>query len=193
MNFVNGSIEILDVVPCVNPAVLHFDKRDANTLYICSEGIVENGTIHTVRIKPQIGNNKGGKNNNNNNNNHNNNKMSLVIKTDFDNKDVLTGGKSLCYFGANFKHGVAINYWQGSVDVFALDEMNGINKEKGILQHIEHNDIATKIEKMSNRRQVKHREDHWANRQCGSHAHSSHFWKNWVFIPDLGDNSIYQV
>ena len=36
------------------------------------------------------------------------------------------------------------------------------------------------------------REDHWANRQVGPHAHCAHFWKGWVFIPDLGENAVFQ-
>ena len=41
-------------------------------------------------------------------------------------------------------------------------------------------------------RQVEYREDHWENRQVGPHAHCAHFWEDWVFIPDLGENAIFQ-
>ncbi|MDP6268494.1 MAG: beta-propeller fold lactonase family protein, partial [Arenicellales bacterium] len=41
-------------------------------------------------------------------------------------------------------------------------------------------------------RQVTDREDHWGNRQVGPHAHCAHFWHDWVFIPDLGENAIFQ-
>ena len=41
-------------------------------------------------------------------------------------------------------------------------------------------------------RQVENREDHWGNRQVGPHAHCAHFWNDWVFIPDLGENAIFQ-
>jgi len=36
------------------------------------------------------------------------------------------------------------------------------------------------------------REDHWGNRQVGPHAHCAHFWHKWVFIPDLGENAVFQ-
>ncbi|MGA2513398.1 MAG: lactonase family protein [Candidatus Limnocylindrales bacterium] len=41
-------------------------------------------------------------------------------------------------------------------------------------------------------RQVANREDHWGNRQIGPHAHSANFWHDWVFIPDLGENAVFQ-
>ena len=41
-------------------------------------------------------------------------------------------------------------------------------------------------------RQVTSREDHWGNRQVGPHAHCAHFWHDWVFIPDLGENAVFQ-
>ena len=41
-------------------------------------------------------------------------------------------------------------------------------------------------------RQVLDRDDHWGCRQDGPHAHSAHFWKGRVFIPDLGENAIFQ-
>ena len=30
------------------------------------------------------------------------------------------------------------------------------------------------------------------NRQVGPHAHCAHFWHEWVFIPDLGENTVFQ-
>ena len=39
---------------------------------------------------------------------------------------------------------------------------------------------------------MKNREDHWGNRQVGPHAHCAHFWHDWVFIPDLGENAVFQ-
>merc|ERR1712154_43371 len=66
-----------------------------------------------------------------------------------------------------------------------------------LYKHIDHmalsKSLQTKYGTITNkRRQVKNREDHWKNRQCGPHAHSVHFYKHWVFIPDLGENCIFQ-
>lgn len=97
-------------------------------------------------------------------------------------------GKSTCYFKIDpktLKYAISINYWEGSLDLFK------INKEGIIKDHIKHiNHIKLSLKK--HRRQVLDREDHWVNRQVGAHAHSIHFWNDKVFIPDLGENSIFQ-
>ena len=97
-------------------------------------------------------------------------------------------GKSTCYFKIDpktLKYGISINYWEGSLDLFKL------NKEGEILNHIKHID-HNKLSLKQSRRQVKNREDHWVNRQVGAHTHSIHYWGNKVYIPDLGENTIFQ-
>tara|TARA_B110000037_G_C16910130_1_gene419951 strand:+ start:66 stop:728 length:663 start_codon:yes stop_codon:yes gene_type:complete len=39
---------------------------------------------------------------------------------------------------------------------------------------------------------VINKKDHLQNRQVGSHTHYCKFWKEWLFISDLGDNCISQ-
>ena len=118
-----------------------------------------------------------------------------------------TNGKSLCYFKIDpisLKYGIAINYWDGSADVFEMnrgkdkDGNHSITSINKLYKHVDHMKLAVSLqsdeEKETNpRRQVKDREDHWRNRLVGPHAHSVHFHKHWVFIPDLGENCIFQV
>mgnify|MGYP003329356253 CR=1 FL=1 len=99
-------------------------------------------------------------------------------------QSVAATGKSTCYLGFNQSatKAVLVNYWDSFIDVFALDSAGAL--EKKVQSFVQH--------KRDNYRQVQTREDHWVNRQVGPHAHSAHFWQDRVFIPDLGENSIFQ-
>lgn len=96
----------------------------------------------------------------------------------------LASGKSTCYLAVDHaqKNAIVVNYWDAFIDVVKLDENGSL---KSHLQNFRH-------QRRLNSRQVLTREDHWSNRQVGPHAHSAHFWKNRVFIPDLGENAIFQ-
>ena len=95
-------------------------------------------------------------------------------------------GKSTCYIAISPNKDVAIviNYWDAIVDVLEVDEAGRLG------------DVIQSFKQFyrpeDQWRQVATREDHWTNRQVGPHAHCAHFWKEWVFIPDLGENSVFQ-
>ena len=93
-------------------------------------------------------------------------------------------GKSTCFLtvSPDQTKAIVVNYWDAFIDVVHLDE-KGVLKEH--LQNFRHQYAVRS-------RQVLNREDHWENRQVGPHAHSAHFWKDRVFIPDLGENVIFQ-
>ena len=93
-------------------------------------------------------------------------------------------GKSSCYFQLDdtLKKGIIVNYWDGFIDVVDVRLSGEILNHVANFRHQFH----------KNTRQVLTREDHWSNRQVGPHPHSAHFWKNWVFVPDLGERSIFQ-
>ncbi len=95
-------------------------------------------------------------------------------------------GKSTCYIAVSPQKDVAIviNYWDAIIDVVAVDTDGGLGE---VLQS-----FKQLYRKEGEWRQVEYREDHWENRQVGPHAHCAHFWKDWVFIPDLGENAIFQ-
>ena len=95
-------------------------------------------------------------------------------------------GRSTCYLALAPKRDAAIviNYWDAIVDVVDIDADGRLG---AVLQSF----------RQFNRpegtwRQVQNREDHWGNRQVGPHAHCAHFWHGWVFIPDLGENAVFQ-
>jgi len=127
----------------------------------------------------------------------NGNEVSKVDILQNDLKHQQTGGKSLCYFKVDpvsLQYGIAINYWCGSIDVFSMTKDGKIEK---LYKHIDTMQLSQSLQtaqetKSNQRRLVKNREDHWKHRQCGPHAHSVHFYKKWVFIPDLGENCIFQ-
>ena len=77
-----------------------------------------------------------------------------------------------------------INYWDAIVDVVDVDASGKLG------------DVVQSFKQFhrpeSEWRQVTNREDHWGNRQVGPHAHCAHFWHDWVFIPDLGENAVFQ-
>ena len=95
-------------------------------------------------------------------------------------------GKSTCYLALSPLKDVAIiiNYWDAIIDVVSVDQQGLLGEVIQSFKQLYRADGAW--------RQVAHREDHWTNRQVGPHAHCAHFWKEWVFIPDLGENAIFQ-
>ncbi|MDB4223208.1 lactonase family protein [Granulosicoccus sp.] len=101
-------------------------------------------------------------------------------------KSFSASGKSTCYLALSPQKDVAIviNYWDAIVDVVHVDEAGQLGE---VLQSFKQH-----YREEGTWRQVTHREDHWTNRQVGPHAHCAHFWKDWVFIPDLGENAIFQ-
>lgn len=178
--FKDGAIKPLTTIPSLNPAVLSFHPSNPNTMYVLEEGIKRNGTISKVDY--QCTANPAG-----------DLKVDIVSN---DSHHAQTKGKSTCYFKVDprsLRFGVAINYWEGSADVFSMDG-DRISSE---VKHLDHMALAKLLqspaEAASNpRRMVENREDHWEHRQVGPHAHSVHYYGEWVFIPDLGENCILQ-
>ncbi len=95
-------------------------------------------------------------------------------------------GKSTCYIALSPQKDVAIviNYWDAIIDVVEVDSEGKLGNNLQSFKQL--------YRKEGEWRQVEYREDHWENRQVGPHAHCAHFWKDWVFIPDLGENAIFQ-
>lgn len=95
-------------------------------------------------------------------------------------------GKSTCYLALSPQKDVAIiiNYWDAIIDVVDVDSAGKLGDVKQSFKQY--------YRPEGEWRQVTHREDHWTNRQVGPHAHCAHFWHGWVFIPDLGENAIFQ-
>lgn len=95
-------------------------------------------------------------------------------------------GKSTCYLALSPQKDVAIviNYWDAIIDVVEVDDTGKLGR---IVQS-----FKQFYRPEDQWRQVSTREDHWSNRQVGPHAHCAHFWKGWVFIPDLGENAVFQ-
>ncbi len=95
-------------------------------------------------------------------------------------------GKSTCYLALSPEKNAAIviNYWDAIIDVVDVQENGELGEVlQSFKQYYRPEDTW---------RQVANREDHWGNRQVGPHAHCAHFWHNWVFIPDLGENAVFQ-
>jgi len=95
-------------------------------------------------------------------------------------------GKSTCYLALSPDKdcAIVINYWDAIIDVVDVD---ATGKLGDIIQSFKQLHRAE-----GEWRQVEVREDHWENRQVGPHAHCAHFWNDWVFIPDLGENAVFQ-
>lgn len=95
-------------------------------------------------------------------------------------------GKSTCYLSLSPKKDAAIviNYWDAIIDVVDVDEEGKLGDIKQSFKQY--------YRPENEWRQVENREDHWGNRQVGPHAHCAHFWHDWVFVPDLGENAIFQ-
>ncbi len=100
--------------------------------------------------------------------------------------DYRASGRSTCYLALapNRDAAIVINYWDAIIDVAEVD---GEGRLGSTIQSFKqfHRPEGTW-------RQVTDREDHWGNRQVGPHAHCAHFWRQWVFIPDLGENAVFQ-
>ncbi len=95
-------------------------------------------------------------------------------------------GKSTCYLALSPSKDAAIviNYWDAIVDVCDVAPDGRLGQTVQSFKQLHR--------KPGEWRQVEYREDHWTNRQVGPHAHCAHFWKDWVFIPDLGENAVFQ-
>ncbi|MGX9415736.1 lactonase family protein [Vibrio sp. RC27] len=100
--------------------------------------------------------------------------------------DFQANGKSTCYlsFSPNKDAAIVINYWDAIIDVVDVDENGRLGE---VIQS-----FKQFYRPETEWRQVENREDHWGNRQVGPHAHCAHFWHDWVFIPDLGENAVFQ-
>jgi len=95
-------------------------------------------------------------------------------------------GKSTCYITVvpGSKTAIVINYWDAIIDVVELSPEGALGEvRQSFVQH---------HRPEGQWRQVESREDHWGNRQVGPHAHCAHVWHDWVFIPDLGENAVFQ-
>lgn len=135
---------------------------------------------------------------------HSNNKiLYAIVETIRDEGDVLryliredgsldfldsfrASGRSTCYLTLSPRKDAAIiiNYWDAIIDVADVDEDGRLGDLRQSFKQHYRSEGAW--------RQVKNREDHWGNRQVGPHAHCAHFWHDWVFIPDLGENAVFQ-
>ncbi|MBX2886621.1 MAG: lactonase family protein [Granulosicoccus sp.] len=106
---------------------------------------------------------------------------SLALQSSFK-----ASGKSTCYLALSPQKDVAIviNYWDAIIDVVDVDEEGKLGDVRQSFKQL--------YRQEGEWRQVEYREDHWENRQVGPHAHCAHFWNDWVFIPDLGENAIFQ-
>jgi 6-phosphogluconolactonase len=95
-------------------------------------------------------------------------------------------GKSTCYLALSPKKDAAIviNYWDAIIDVVDVDTDGKLGNVVQSFKQFHRPEAEW--------RQVTDREDHWGNRQVGPHAHCAHFWHDWVFIPDLGENAVFQ-
>lgn len=95
-------------------------------------------------------------------------------------------GRSTCYLALAPKRDAAIviNYWDAIIDLVDVDSEGRL----GTLRQ----SFKQYYRPEGQWRQVANREDHWGNRQVGPHAHCAHFWHDWVFIPDLGENAVFQ-
>jgi len=95
-------------------------------------------------------------------------------------------GRSTCYLALapNKDAAIVINYWDAIIDVADVDADGKLGPLRQSFKQY--------YRPEGEWRQVTDREDHWGNRQVGPHAHCAHFWHDWVFIPDLGENAVFQ-
>lgn len=114
--------------------------------------------------------------------------VQLALENDaFSEKNTFTAsGKSTCYIALSPQKDAAIviNYWDAIIDVVDVAEDGQLGNLVQSFKQLYRNEGEW--------RQVEYREDHWENRQVGPHAHCAHFWHDWVFIPDLGENAVFQ-
>jgi 6-phosphogluconolactonase len=95
-------------------------------------------------------------------------------------------GRSTCFLALAPRKDAAIviNYWDAIIDVVDADAEGRLGPVRQTFKQY--------FRPEGTWRQVVNREDHWGNRQVGPHAHCAHFWHEWVFIPDLGENAVFQ-
>lgn len=95
-------------------------------------------------------------------------------------------GKSTCYLSLmpEREQAIVINYWDATIDVVDVDPDGALTSVRQSFVQFHRPEDSW--------RQVQTREDHWGNRQVGPHAHCAHHWRGRVFIPDLGENAIFQ-
>lgn len=95
-------------------------------------------------------------------------------------------GRSTCYLALapSGDAAIVINYWDAIIDVVSVDDDGALGDLTQSFKQVHRSEGQW--------RQVTDREDHWGNRQVGPHAHCAHFWHEWVFIPDLGENAVFQ-
>lgn len=95
-------------------------------------------------------------------------------------------GRSTCYLALSPQKDAAIviNYWDAIIDLADVDAEGRLGAIRQSFKQFHRPEGEW--------RQVTDREDHWGNRQVGPHAHCAHFWHDWVFIPDLGENAVFQ-
>ncbi|MEM7271850.1 MAG: lactonase family protein [Actinomycetota bacterium] len=101
-------------------------------------------------------------------------------------QDYRADGRSTCYLAMApaGDAAIVINYWDAMIEVAEVAPDGALGPR---LQSFRQHHRAP-----GEWRQVVDREDHWGNRQVGPHAHCAHFWRDWVFIPDLGENAVFQ-
>lgn len=95
-------------------------------------------------------------------------------------------GRSTCFLALSpdADAAVVVSYWDAMIDVCDVDSSGRLGAKRQTFR--QHHRAEGEW------RQVRNREDHWGNRQVGPHAHCAHFWHEWVFIPDLGENAVFQ-
>ncbi|MEM9892179.1 MAG: lactonase family protein [Actinomycetota bacterium] len=100
--------------------------------------------------------------------------------------DYRANGRSTCYLALapGRDAAIVINYWDAIIEVADVAPDGSLGETLQVFKQF-HRPEGTW-------RQVTDREDHWGNRQVGPHAHCAHFWHDWVFIPDLGENAVFQ-
>lgn len=100
--------------------------------------------------------------------------------------ELRASGRSTCYLALSpaADAAIVVSYWNAIVDVVDVDPQGRLGPIRQSFQ--QHHRAEGEW------RQVTSREDHWGNRQVGPHAHCAHFWRDRVFIPDLGENAVFQ-
>ena len=95
-------------------------------------------------------------------------------------------GRSTCFLALapHRDAAIVVSYWDAMIDLADVDADGRIGSLRQSFKQF--------CRPQNEWRQVTDRQDHWANRQVGPHAHCAHFWHDWVFIPDLGENAVFQ-
>jgi len=104
----------------------------------------------------------------------------MVVQYSMDDQKLLeeqgtyyASGKSTCYLALSPAKDAAIviNYWDAIIDVCDVDESGRLGQT------------------IQSFKQLHRKPGEW--RQV-EYAHCAHFWHDWVFIPDLGENAVFQ-